>query len=581
MSGRKVLVCLSGYPCRGVAEHGDFRGFYYGEEHIKDKLRDFETTYACAVWDNIGYSEVKKAYNPKIIISRCQDTFKKSIYPFISKVEEVFQAENEQWVEEIRSKYPGFEYGLVPMSQYMSQLFLRQAIIQSALRNISPAQLSEFDYFVVARYDLTERGSEDVRYMHAFNQNVQTFLESSGETKGKVVMPVFPQLNEGYPDMWFFFNREGFERYSEVYDVYCDSLFGDSLSEYQKLLINDWPYSVPFEHQDFFDPARFTNIEITKSEMKDNPKGASYMLWQTGNIHSYHKYLFAFHKGGYDRAFSNTSGALFRPIRKELKDNCIIHEKSESLKSVRKNIALLVYTHSSYADILRVFVGEFLEFWDEHFDLIVACEDKGVQLLSASMSEYNNLAYQLVLYDDSLQYTDRIRQVMGKLGDCSNVLFLHEDMIPSNKPDMSTIERLLEYKVSNSLMWLGLTKNTSYNDKIRINELICKASTGYRYVVQPSFISPLPWQEFLGLLPRPLTIWELEEYLSHSPDTVYFHDEDGSIRRGLYQFDLRCLPHISTAITKGKWNYLEYPAELDKISRKYNLRLDDRGCVVS
>tara|TARA_R110000744_G_C19355208_1_gene560771 strand:+ start:1233 stop:1988 length:756 start_codon:yes stop_codon:yes gene_type:complete len=53
----------------------------------------------------------------------------------------------------------------------------------------------------------------------------------------------------------------------------------------------------------------------------------------------------------------------------------------------------------------------------------------------------------------------------------------------------------------------------------------------------------------------------------------------GENKRGIYHYDSSIFPHISTALVKGKWNMSEYPIEMGKLVKQYNIDLMKRGWV--
>jgi len=53
----------------------------------------------------------------------------------------------------------------------------------------------------------------------------------------------------------------------------------------------------------------------------------------------------------------------------------------------------------------------------------------------------------------------------------------------------------------------------------------------------------------------------------------------GESKRGLYHYDSKVFPHISTALVKGKWNMSEYPDEMGKLIKKYKINIMKRGWV--
>ncbi len=55
----------------------------------------------------------------------------------------------------------------------------------------------------------------------------------------------------------------------------------------------------------------------------------------------------------------------------------------------------------------------------------------------------------------------------------------------------------------------------------------------------------------------------------------YYYNEEPA--RGGHH-DSSIFPYIATAIVKGKWNYSEYPSELDLLFKEYNIDKHLRGC---
>jgi hypothetical protein len=51
----------------------------------------------------------------------------------------------------------------------------------------------------------------------------------------------------------------------------------------------------------------------------------------------------------------------------------------------------------------------------------------------------------------------------------------------------------------------------------------------------------------------------------------------GEPKRGLYHYDNVIFPHISTALVKGKWNISDYPKEMKKLLKDYNIDTSIRG----
>lgn len=53
----------------------------------------------------------------------------------------------------------------------------------------------------------------------------------------------------------------------------------------------------------------------------------------------------------------------------------------------------------------------------------------------------------------------------------------------------------------------------------------------------------------------------------------------GEPKRGIYHYDCKVFPHISTALVKGKWNISEYKEELASLLKQYSIDIEERGVV--
>lgn len=559
----RCLALLSGYPCSG-AMNGDFSAFRIGAKHLHERLKDFKTDFICATWDGVGEAEIRKAFKPIRFYSQDQRQFQDSIDPLIRNFKA--RLHDQKQIEELRygPQSSGYE-----LDRYLSPLFLRGYIINRALEEIAGGRLPEYDFYVLSRFDISTRGCEDVRYLKPASQEVLSFLLNGDHGERRVVMPEFPQLNEGYPDMWFYFNHAGLKRYKEIYNEYAMDVT-DNRSRYCSLMRIGWPDSQAFSHENLADTGRFSNIEIHGSR-RGGVQLATYKDFHMTNVHSYHKYFFSLSNTPYSRMFA---GRQKNHIRNSGKGSPDVIGKSTAKP---KKLGMLVYSHSDYFDVLHAFLGEFNRYLSATYDLLIACNEEG-KSAAESLCRETMLEIDMILtYKEQSQYTQRLVEVLGGICNRDRVVLLHEDMIPTAGHNMEVIEELVGYSRDRDLGWLGLTKNTSYKDKKRVSRRISMASTGYRYVVQPAIVEVSRWREQLQALPHALNIWELEEYMKNSPDRVYFLDNPEDIKRGDGHFDNSDLPHISTAIVKGRWNISEYPVEIQRLSRRYGIKLEDRG----
>ena len=70
--------------------------------------------------------------------------------------------------------------------------------------------------------------------------------------------------------------------------------------------------------------------------------------------------------------------------------------------------------------------------------------------------------------------------------------------------------------------------------------------------------------------------WKATEVCRNLDIRGLFH-YSGEPKRGMYHHDCSVLPHIATALVKGKWNLSEYPEELKPLLNKYKIDENIRG----
>ena len=109
--------------------------------------------------------------------------------------------------------------------------------LQSRINSINLARShslftgGKYQFFLLTRYDIGFRGGFAVRYPSILSQRHIQWL--SIDSKIRFILPSFDQLNL-VSDMWFYSNSSGLIAYSQILDVYINSLL-DSCSSYQSL----------------------------------------------------------------------------------------------------------------------------------------------------------------------------------------------------------------------------------------------------------------------------------------------------------------------------------------------------------
>jgi hypothetical protein len=227
--------------------------------------------------------------------------------------------------------------------------------------------------------------------------------------------------------------------------------------------------------------------------------------------------------------------------------------------------ALVVYTHTDMKDVWNMFFGQCKKYMNDY--VIYVCVNKQIDELPSE--------YTVILYDDSMPYTDRWLQLLPQIKE-ELILFLHEDMILLDNPDHELLELYTEFisvgRVSSvKLIFAGDVASPSFVHPTLVSNSLSKLS------VQPTIIKKETFNNILRQVGS-RNIWDFETAVS--PRLGEFMVKVGTEKkRGMYHYDSQVFPYTATAINKGKWNYSEYKAELDILFAEYNIDVNVRGTV--
>lgn len=225
---------------------------------------------------------------------------------------------------------------------------------------------------------------------------------------------------------------------------------------------------------------------------------------------------------------------------------------------------LLVYTHTDFADVWGIFFGQ-LKKHMPYVKVYVAVNKHDDRL-----TEYTQL-----IYDDSVPYTERCKKVLSEIDDAA-ILFLHEDMILYDSPNVDLLKKYTDYILKNyvkSIKLISVIGDFEYSPFD--NTLVCNQDT--RFSIQPTIVKP---KTFLDILDRfhNLNIWEFERHIEVEAGH-YMAKLGPEKQRGKFHNDSIVFPYVSTAIVKGKWNMREYSVELDSLFLEYGVTPFERGII--
>ena len=191
-------------------------------------------------------------------------------------------------------------------------------------------------------------------------------------------------------------------------------------------------------------------------------------------------------------------------------------------------------------------------------------------------NEYNFEDVELVTYNSDSQYTDRLIEIFAKITDKFNLCyFVHEDMPLISSVDEIYLNTLLHFMNNSNEYYIKLV-DTSYVDQKDSHDSfpgLVKNMGGYSISVQASLMKLDHMISFLTNFHTDIYGYEL--LCTRSNFT--FSAVQGTKKIGKYLLFNESFPHISTAISKGKWCTSEWKNEIEELSKKYNIDLSLRG----
>ena len=286
----KILLLLSGYPGNINSikntldldkEDVNLEKLYKGFQYYEKLLSGFDVRVICSIWDNIGIEEIKNLYNPVICKNYNQKKFQNNFEKLYKFKERDRVLERVKWFEKVNSRDETF----VPTSRYGSQLFIRQEVCRHAIKYINE-QLYNPNLIILSRFDIASRGGLAIRNPIEIGDDIFNLFKKNYKNKF-IIIPQCNQLNLGYPDMWFYLNKNALFQMQDLYKVYVNSVFNNE-SPYMKYIINGWPSSEWFDFRKKYDKRQFSNVILKR---KKNLRLMKYFEWESPNIHMYYKYF--------------------------------------------------------------------------------------------------------------------------------------------------------------------------------------------------------------------------------------------------------------------------------------------------
>lgn len=249
----------------------------------------------------------------------------------------------------------------------------------------------------------------------------------------------------------------------------------------------------------------------------------------------------------------------------------------------KNEIALIINTISKNSDIWKPFFDSIERYVSKEFfskKYVFVDED-----LSSIPQDYD-----VIKYDPGQTYKEQFCSCIGSV-DQEYCIYISEDYILYSSIDETTINQFKEVlNRENFLSFIRFMRGGVYDGpfKEHLNNLYrVPIDKEYFYTNQAALWRTKDLKKVHDLGPN-LHIANKDWRNSFEYQATKVCNEMkmqglfchyGESKRGLYHYDSKVFPHISTALVKGKWNMSEYPEKMSNLIKEYKINIMKRGWV--
>lgn len=222
---------------------------------------------------------------------------------------------------------------------------------------------------------------------------------------------------------------------------------------------------------------------------------------------------------------------------------------------------IITYTHTDYKWVWPLWFGQTDKYLKE-FEKIIFVNNP-----HKDIPDY----YQVIKYDDSKKYTQRVVECLQQLNPDDIIIFHHEDMFLYSKPNFKILSEFIDLikKDKAHLIKLLRAGNTLFKSPIHPN--LYFNPNNLRYCIQPTICKVSTLKNIYNSTPGD-SIWQFETNAMTNPSILHsYYCYNGESLRGSSHYDSNIYPYIATAVVKGKWNLSEYPNELKSLFNEYKI----------
>lgn len=254
-----------------------------------------------------------------------------------------------------------------------------------------------------------------------------------------------------------------------------------------------------------------------------------------------------------------------------------MHKKN----TMNNKISLLINSHSSNIDCLKIFL-KCLETYIgiDYFRSIYLLIDKSNNIMPEYITEIN--------YDPATSFKDQICLGLSSIKD-PIILYCNEDYLFYSEPKFDILNNLITELVNSDLSFIKfvhtvLEEYSLYKENLFLIDKNCENNFSQTLSIWKTkdllkICSMCPSSE-IGV--KGDYYGHLEVFAKkickdlNIRGACYYNNEP--IRGKLEYYDTEVLPHIASAIIRGRWHISEYP-ELVKILEENNIDLSLRGII--
>ncbi len=236
-----------------------------------------------------------------------------------------------------------------------------------------------------------------------------------------------------------------------------------------------------------------------------------------------------------------------------------------------KDLALVMYSHSSYADVWPIYFEQAEKFMLPEIKKYIFVDIKAnIDLIPKD--------WHIVVYEDSLQYHQKAAKCLLAVKE-DYVLFTHEDMFLYAEPNYTALNEVLYNLQSDKLDYVVLSRTSVPRSVDYINDHLhdYTMDDNWIFAIQPAIWKRLCLYKVYSSTSSS-TIWDFEVKAQHAARKMrgaflYY----GESLRGSAHYDSIVYPYCATALVKGHWNMREYSRELTPILERHGIDPNIRG----